>query len=166
MPKTGQWDAILLIGGHHFILFMLPIIDRPAVVLEHRDSSLAMSALGGCVWYLKRMLLDQELLGMKNFVAYDPFGLTTEAASHLVLDGQTLSNLEVLETQEGTRAGSLLDYMDSCTTAFGSRTLKQWLSQPLFRVDDINARLDAVEDLMREVDIVNSIRAQLKVCVR
>ena len=46
--------------------------------------------------YLKRVLLDEELLGMKNFVANDPFGsMETTEAKHLVLDGQTLSNLEV-----------------------------------------------------------------------
>ena len=38
--------------------------------------------------------------------------------------------------------------MDHCTTPFGRRRLRQWLCRPLFRVDDIVRRQDAVAALM------------------
>ena len=39
---------------------------------EAAQQSLALSALGGCVWYLRRLLLDQELLGAARFQHYNP----------------------------------------------------------------------------------------------
>lgn len=64
--------------------------------------------------YLKRVMFKFEMLGMKNFVAYDPFGsAASETLQHLVLDGQTLSNLEV-----GWLVGSSVCWsVYSCLTA-------------------------------------------------
>lgn len=36
------------------------------------ESGLALSALGGIVFYLKKCLIDQELLSMANFEEYFP----------------------------------------------------------------------------------------------
>lgn len=69
---------------------------------------------------------------------------------YLVLDGQTLQNLEVLENQDGGREGTLVQHVDHCVTAFGSRLMRRWLARPLASIGELNARLDAVEELMRD----------------
>ncbi|KAF8966381.1 DNA mismatch repair protein msh6 [Entomortierella lignicola] len=105
-----------------------------------------MSALGGLVWYLRSLKLDKELLSFKNFHVYDP----VRQASTLILDGQTLSNLEIFQNNnDGTEAGTVLRLLNRCVTPFGKRLFRRWLCHPLRSTSAISARLDAVEDLMR-----------------
>jgi DNA mismatch repair protein MSH6 len=40
--------------------------------LRHNNQSLALSALGGNIFYLRRLLLDKELVCLGNFHLYDP----------------------------------------------------------------------------------------------
>lgn len=53
------------------------------------------------------------------------------------------------------KEGSLFHYLDHTKTAFGRRMLKKWISTPLYDVNKINDRLDAVEDLMKHPDLVS-----------
>ncbi|MCI4376690.1 hypothetical protein PGIGA_G00191290 [Pangasianodon gigas] len=121
---------------------------------------LALSALGGCIFYLKKCLVDQELLSMANFQEYVPVDVEIQQSENassffaqtcqrMVLDGVTLANLEILQNgSTGGTEGTLLEQLDTCCTPFGKRLLKQWLCGPLCNPASINDRLDAVEDLM------------------
>ncbi|NXM98115.1 MSH6 protein, partial [Sylvia borin] len=138
------------------------------------NSELALSALGGCVFYLKRCLIDQELLSQANFEEYVPVDIATAKAmsssslfaktgQRMVLDGVTLMNLEVLQNgTNGTTEGTLLERIDSCCTPFGKRLLKQWLCAPLCNPKSINDRLDAVEDLLAVPDKMSEVSEYLK----
>lgn len=121
---------------------------------------LALSALGGCIFYLKKCLVDQELLSMANFEEYVPVDVEIQQSQNpsdffartsqrMVLDGVTLANLEILQNaSSGGTEGTLLEQLDTCCTPFGKRLLKQWLCGPLCNPASINDRLDAHEDLM------------------
>uniref|UniRef100_A0A665WS10 DNA mismatch repair protein n=1 Tax=Echeneis naucrates TaxID=173247 RepID=A0A665WS10_ECHNA len=120
---------------------------------------LALSALGGTIFYLKKCLVDQELLSMANFEEYIPVDVEIEKAAgpasffsqtrqRMVLDGVTLMNLEIFQNGSGGTEGTLLERLDTCSTPFGKRLLKQWLCSPLCNPTSIRDRLDAVEDLM------------------
>uniref|UniRef100_A0A3Q3MW71 DNA mismatch repair protein n=1 Tax=Mastacembelus armatus TaxID=205130 RepID=A0A3Q3MW71_9TELE len=120
---------------------------------------LALSALGGCIFYLKKCLVDKELLSMANFEEYIPVDVEMEKAAgpadffaqtrqRMVLDGVTLANLEIFQNGSGGTEGTLLERLDTCCTPFGKRLLKQWLCAPLCNPSSISDRLDAVEDLM------------------
>ena len=39
--------------------------------------------------------------------------------------------------------------MNHCKTPFGKRLFKTWVMSPLMQVDDINSRLDSVDDLVK-----------------
>ncbi|XP_054456808.1 DNA mismatch repair protein Msh6 [Anoplopoma fimbria] len=120
---------------------------------------LGLSALGGCIFYLKKCLVDQELLSLANFEEYVPVDVELEKAAgpasffaqtrqRMVLDGVTLANLEIFQNGSGGTEGTLLERLDTCSTPFGKRLLKQWLCAPLCNPTSIKDRLDAVEDLM------------------
>ncbi|NXW79941.1 MSH6 protein, partial [Hirundo rustica] len=138
------------------------------------NSELALSALGGCVFYLKKCLIDQELLSQANFEEYVPVDIATaktmssgslfaRTGQRMVLDGVTLMNLEVLQNgTNGTTEGTLLERIDSCCTPFGKRLLKQWLCAPLCNPKSINDRLDAVEDLLAVPDKMSEVSEYLK----
>ncbi len=64
-----------------------------------------------------------------------------------MLDGQTLQNLEILENGiDKGRKGTLLDLLCHCSSPFGKRLFHIWLCHPLRNIDDIEERLNAIED--------------------
>ncbi|HET9176958.1 MAG TPA: DNA mismatch repair protein MutS [Terriglobia bacterium] len=66
----------------------------------------------------------------------------------LVLDSATLRNLELIEPLTGgPRHATLLAALDRCVTSLGARKLKIWLLRPSTDAAEIEARLDAVEEL-------------------
>ncbi|GAA5881916.1 hypothetical protein JCM16303_003463 [Sporobolomyces ruberrimus] len=116
----------------------------PADIRKMYDKPVAMSALGGMVWYLRQLNLDSELVTANNFNIYDPLS----RGKALVLDGQTLAHIEVLQNSQGGTEGTLFQLLSRCITPFGKRLFKIWLCAPLRDVAGINDRLDAVEDLL------------------
>ncbi len=68
----------------------------------------------------------------------------------LSLDDSTKANLELTETlMGGKKKGSLLSIIDHTVTSAGGRRLRQWLSYPLLDIQEIQARHDAVEELIK-----------------
>ena len=64
----------------------------------------------------------------------------------LIVDPTTLRNLEVIESAQGGRAGSLLHEIDRTITPMGGRLIRAWLLRPLLALERIQDRLDAVEE--------------------
>ncbi|RYD02443.1 hypothetical protein N752_24240 [Desulforamulus aquiferis] len=78
--------------------------------------------------------------------------ITYKTVSFLVLDSIARRNLEITKSlRDGSKQGSLLWVLDATKTAMGGRMLKTWLDQPLVELDEINRRLDAVEELNNSV---------------
>ncbi|KAL2612521.1 hypothetical protein R1flu_024213 [Riccia fluitans] len=128
----------------------------PAALKTAEDKLLATSALGALASHLIRMKCDNELLPNGLLCPYEVF------KGSLRLDGQTVSNLELLENRDnGGTAGTLLSYLDSCVTRFGKRLLRRWICHPLRNVGDIQYRLDAVEELNSCPEIACFLRAGL-----
>ena len=64
------------------------------------------------------------------------------------MDVHTVRNLEIFETLRlKERKYSLLWLLDACKNSMGSRTLKEFLMNPLINRDKINKRLDYIETL-------------------
>ncbi|MGI5998059.1 MAG: DNA mismatch repair protein MutS, partial [Lutispora sp.] len=69
-------------------------------------------------------------------------------SNYMILDNNTRRNLELCETiRDRSKKGSLLSVLDKTNTSMGARMLRQWIEKPLLSVEDINNRLDAVEEL-------------------
>ncbi|KAJ3259340.1 DNA mismatch repair protein msh6 [Boothiomyces macroporosus] len=87
---------------------------------------------------------NRSLVSAGNVHTYDP----VRSSSSLILDGQTLINLEIFQnTNDGGEKGTLFKLLNHCVTPFGKRMFKRWLCYPLRSVEAINQRLDAIEDL-------------------
>ena len=56
------------------------------------------------------------------------------ASHYLVLDENTRRNLELVNSYNGDRKGSLLSVIDRTETPMGARRLRQWLLYPLMEV--------------------------------
>ena len=95
-----------------------------------------LAAAGGLVAYL-----DHAGRG-KLPLLLPPVARASEAA--LAMDEATRTSLEILESQQGGRTGSLLAAGDRCVTGAGARQLAEDLSAPLTDKGAIEARLALV----------------------
>jgi len=80
------------------------------------------------------------------------------------IDGATRRNLELLETLNGSRKGSLLHAIDRTVTAAGGRLLAQRLSTPLTLPEPINRRLDQVGFFLETPLLRQDLRSALRHC--
>lgn len=130
----------------------------PTVLREAREKELAMSAFGALVQYLRTLKIERDLVTLGNFSWYDPI----KKATSLVLDGQTLINLEIFaNTFDGGTEGTLFAMLNRCITPFGKRMLRQWVCHPLADARKINARLDAVDALLADRSLSDNFSASL-----
>jgi DNA mismatch repair protein MutS len=98
----------------------------------------AVSAAGALVQYLR----DTQKADLAHIRAIT----YRTGADCLLIDPTTLRNLEILESSEGGRTGSLLHEIDRTATSMGGRLLRSWLLRPLLALERIQDRLDAVEE--------------------
>jgi DNA mismatch repair protein MutS len=118
------------------------------------DQQPCLTAAGGLLLYIQETL--QANLGhLGRLRPYRP-------ESFLLLDEATRRSLELTRTmREGAREGSLLSILDRTITAMGARLLGDWLLTPLAVQARIEARLDAVAELMEESVCRQEVRETL-----
>lgn len=104
--------------------------DKPAI----------SSAAGGILHYAKTML--------QNALEHIHSLNTYRTDDTLVLDAISRRNLEIDTNLNGGTLHTLASILDHAATAMGSRLLKRWLNQPLRNQDTVNARLDAIEEII------------------
>ena len=122
----------------------------------------AISALGIVISYLEDTLLAKQTLSTSEYEAFD---MDTSLKYNMTIDSQALEHLEVLEVQGRYKClveGSLLHYLDKTMTPFGKREMRRWLCAPLYNVKNIEIRQDVVTDLIKNKDLLNSIRKDLQ----
>jgi DNA mismatch repair protein MutS len=66
----------------------------------------------------------------------------------VVVDAATRQNLEINHASSGSKKHSIVDLLDQCHTAMGSRLLGRWINQPLRDIEKVSQRHDAIETLM------------------
>ncbi|KAM1058270.1 hypothetical protein EV2_032353 [Malus domestica] len=109
----------------------------------------ALSALGGALFYLKQAFLDETILRFAKFELLPSSGFgDTVSKPYMVLDSAALENLEIFENnRNGDSSGTLYAQLNHCVTGFGKRLLRTWLARPLYHVELIKQRQDAVASL-------------------
>lgn len=70
------------------------------------------------------------------------------ARSHMLVNGNTLTSLEIYRNQtDQTERGSLFWALNHTRTRFGRRLLRNWVGRPLLDRARLDERIDAVEEL-------------------
>jgi len=82
---------------------------------------------------------------------------------HVVLDKSTLINLELLSTmRDKNNKHSLIYLLDKTKTPMGGRLIRQWLTQPLTNKSQIEQRLSAITELLKNYDAIIDLRELLR----
>jgi len=119
------------------------------------QDELAICASGALIGYLKSTQ-KVDLNHIKEIRKY-------KIENFMIIDSSSRRNLELTETlRERKKRGSLLWVLDRTMTAMGGRMLRKWIEQPLLDIDEINSRLDAIEELKDRFMVRSEIRELLK----
>ncbi|KII88995.1 hypothetical protein PLICRDRAFT_160002 [Plicaturopsis crispa FD-325 SS-3] len=88
-------------------------------------------------------------LGLAGALRATQFFARFATRAHMLLGANTLANLEIYRNEtDGTARGSLVWILDHTTTRFGARMLRSWVGRPLVDVRALQARVDAVEEIL------------------
>ncbi len=118
------------------------------------DFPTGLIAAGALLLYL----YDTQKTSLSHISHIYPY-LTSK---YMLLDSSTRRNLELAETlREKQKRGSLLWVLDKTKTAMGGRTLRSMIEQPLIEKEEIENRLDAVEELSMDSVSRDEIREYL-----
>jgi DNA mismatch repair protein MutS len=114
---------------------------------------LAISAAGALLDYVK----DTQRNELPHLAA-----IRHERQSEaVVLDAATRRNLEIDRNIQGNEDNTLFSVYNTTVTAMGTRHLKRWLHRPVRLREELEARLDAVEQLKSNYGY-EALRQQLK----
>ena len=120
------------------------------------DVTICLSAM---ITHMTEYDLEHVFDLTKNFQSFS-------ARSHMLLNGTTLTSLEIYQNQtDHSERGSLFWTLDRTQTRFGRRLLRKWVGRPLLMRNELEDRIAAVEELKgaeRTMEKVNSLLAQIK----
>ena len=161
LPEIAQAAVpVTEIDGWHFelesarqtLLDQLRVQSLEGFGLERRQAAVCA---GGA---LVRHLRDTQ----KAELAHVRSVRLRQLADGLLIDPTTLKHLEIVQSIDGGRSGSLLDEIDRTVTPMGCRLLRTWLLRPLTALEPIRDRLDSVEELAVKTTERGKVRETLK----
>ena len=157
IEKSNRWSKEYL---DDYLHENYPNIIQNSSVYKSCNSNLCFCAWSGCIDYLNELNdLDKIIFSSGEILIYN----MNDQNNHLILDGETLLNLEILENNnDHSSKQTLWGLMMNCSCGFGSRLFSQWICHPLYKIHEINERLDAVEELIDQKEIRNKIIKSLK----
>ena len=106
------------------------------------DMPCAISAAGALIAYLE----DTQ----KNSLCHIKRIRVMQRTKYMHIDANSRRNLELTQPlrADGSKKNTLLYLLDKTGTAMGGRLLRTWIDQPLQDPGDIDARLNAVDELL------------------
>ena len=98
---------------------------------------------------LSAMIEHLKEYGLEHVFDLTKYFQSFSARSHVLLNGNTLTSLEIYQNQtDHSVKGSLLWTLDRTYTKFGGRLLRKWIGRPLLDRTRLEERLAAVEELL------------------
>lgn len=117
---------------------------------------------------LSAMITHMTDYGLEHVFDLAKYFQSFGARSHMVLNGTSLTSLEIYQNQtDHSEKGSLFWTLDRTKTRFGQRLLRKWVGRPLVIKEQLEDRIAAVEELRSGepaimVDKVKSVLSQIK----
>lgn len=119
-----------------------------------QDYDIGVIASGALFLYLQ----ETQKSALSHMAGIRPYA----AEKYMLIDSSSRRNLELVETlREKNKRGSLLWVLDKTKTAMGARTLRSYVEQSLIDAQEINRRLEALEELNKSPMLRDEIREYL-----
>lgn len=129
--------------------------DKEEKIEKIEERQLVTASINGLLEYIKQTQ-KIEMEHIKSIKVYS----TTR---YMSLDINARRNLELTERmRDKGKKGTLLWVLDKTSTSMGGRMLRRWINDPLIDVKEINDRLDAVEELKKDMMLKGDVIDGLK----
>ena len=154
VAKSPQEDWVYdFIQAKNLLLGHFKVKSLDGFGLGHKN--LSVSASGALLFYLKNLRKDS--LSLVHGLSY------VQSSQHMILDTTSIKNLELTKNlRDGRTEDSLLDVIDFTVTSMGGRLLRYWLLHPLLDKNEIETRLDAVEEFLSQTIERQELRNSFK----
>ena len=120
-----------------------------------QDNILEICAINALVSYIENTQMT-DLSHINTITIY-------HVLKYMALDINARRNLEITEKlRDKSKKGTLLWVLDKTSTSMGGRLLRRWLNDPLIDENEINKRLNSVEELKNNVMLRGDIIENLK----
>lgn len=108
---------------------------------------------------LLKYILDTQKMSLSNINTLQ----TYDIVNYMTIDSSSRRNLELTENlKEKSKKGSLIWVLDKTSTTMGGRTLRKWIEEPLININEINNRLNSVNELFNNIYFTEELRESLK----
>ena len=122
---------------------------------DFKNYNLAISAIGMLLKYIEETQKTKPN-NLNKITIY-------KTTKYMTLDISARRNLELVEKlRDKSKRGTLLWVLDKTATSMGGRLLRRWISDPLIDKNEINLRLDGVEELKKSPILRDDLRESLK----
>ncbi|KAK3647071.1 Mismatch repair protein msh3 [Elasticomyces elasticus] len=112
---------------------------------------------------LSAMITHLTEYGLQHVFDLTKYFQSFSARSHMLLNGNTLTSLEIYRNQtDNSERGSLFWTLDRTVTRFGQRMLRKWVGRPLLDKLRLDERVAAVEELKDGGGDVDRIKSLLR----
>ena len=129
--------------------------DKGNIVKDLEKSLFAVSAINGLIKYIE----DTQKTKLEHINRITIYTIT----KYMSLDINARRNLELTEKmRDKAKKGTLLWVLDKTSTSMGGRLLRRWISDPLIDENEINERLEAVEELKDDIILRGELLDKLK----
>ena len=118
---------------------------------------------------LSAMITHMSDYGLEHVFDLTKYFQSFSARSHMILNGTSLTSLEIYQNQtDHSQKGSLFWTLDRTQTRFGQRLLRKWVGRPLLLKEELENRIAAVEELKNgersvKVDKAKHVLSQIKI---
>ncbi len=119
--------------------------------IDHLTSGI--SAAGAILYYL-------EFTEHRDTAHIDSIS-RIDQEDYVWIDKFTIRNLELFSSNASREKTGFADMIDRTLTPMGGRRLKRWVAMPVKSIEEINSRLDVVEQLCHEADYADALREQI-----
>ncbi|KAH9929644.1 muts domain V-domain-containing protein [Amylocystis lapponica] len=143
---TDKTKAGMASDNYNSGKLMAAVADFPKLVVV---------ALAHSVKYLSSFEVEDVLRETRFFAKF-------AERTHMLLNGNTLTNLEIYRNETDlTARGSLMWILDHTSTRFGARMLRSWVGRPLVDTHVLQCRIDAVEEIQSDTSPRLTVLRQL-----
>ena len=131
------------------------ILERYTISEKIEQQILIISSLNALTIYLE----ETQKTNLENINTVKIYS----TSQYMALDINARRNLELVERmRDKSKKGTLLWVLDKTSTSMGAREIKRWINTPLINKEDINKRLDSVEEIKNNLMLKGELISLLK----
>jgi len=146
LPKPGVFSSYAYDYDFSYKILLKQFNVHTLQAFPIFEKRFAISACGALIEYINQT--QKRKLPHINSVEY------IVEKTYMQIDGNSFKNLEITKTlRDNKKVGSLLWLIDNTKTNMGARLLNLWLTKPLYNIEKINNRLDAVQELTQNASM-------------